>query len=75
MSYQQILLLYFKNCVVFFVHSRSRQYRGVPILVTAEMQQTLPVGKTCNDQVANLLLADRRQAISDLQSENYVVSL
>ena len=53
----------------------THQYRGVPILVTAEMQQTLPVGKTCNDLVANLLLADRCQAISDLQSENSVVSL
>ena len=67
--------MYRQYRVVFFVHSRSCQYRGVPILVTAEMQQTLPVGKTCNDQVANLLLADRRQAISDLQSENSVVSL
>ena len=42
-------MLYRQYCVVFFVHSRSRQYRGVPILVTTEMQQTLPVGKTCND--------------------------
>ena len=86
MSYQQKLLLYLKIVFVFFIHSQYCQYCGVSILVTAasydEMQQTLPMLSSVRlvmiwytDASSNLLLADRRKAISDLQSENSVVSL